>query len=526
MSFFNFNTVYQQGMSGLLGTAGGAAGTGFAAPQTANIQQVTNPAQIDQAQSGVTNSLASQQALLAALQNQNGLANQNVAQQNMNGLQDQLARANGVGVQQGAVSGLQGVANQYQDIANGVGPNPAQAALNQATGQNVANQAALMAGQRGAGANAGLIARQAAQQGAATQQQAVGQAATMQANQQLAGLQGLSGAQQAIGGLGSGLTGQQQTAQANAANEANTIAGQQIGGTNALTQANLSNSGQLQNTQASQNNAFVSNQNNINSGNAGLATTNMQGSQGLIGGALNGAAVKGILAGGGVVQKPGATSNFAIGGPVVGPVSSFGQFLNNVNVNGEPPENLFASSSNPGAAELSAGAKNVFGPKAAQKPLDTSSSMAGGDTAAEAGGAGAAGAGASTGALGDVGVLALAAAQGGTVPARVSENEIIVPTEVVQGKDPGKATERFVQAVMSQKKTANLQDAKSGGIIKAQSPNEKAVKSGNSYSNDKIDANLIEKQIVLPRSITTSKDPVKAAGAFVERIMAKRRGKK
>lgn len=92
----------------------------------------------------------------------------------------------------------QGLANQLQNQANGQGPNPAQAALNQATGQNVSNQAALMAGQRGASANPGLIARQAAQQGAAIQQNAVGQSATLQAQQQLAAQQQLQAQQQAL----------------------------------------------------------------------------------------------------------------------------------------------------------------------------------------------------------------------------------------------------------------------------------------------------------------------------------------
>lgn len=70
--------------------------------------------------------------------------------------------------------------------AQGQGPNPAQAMLANATGANVANQAALAAGQRGASANPGLIARQAAMAGAGIQQQAAGQAATLQAQQQLA----------------------------------------------------------------------------------------------------------------------------------------------------------------------------------------------------------------------------------------------------------------------------------------------------------------------------------------------------
>src|ERR1044072_7649053 len=53
----------------------------------------------------------------------------------------------------------QNLANQLQGVANGTGPNPALAQLNQATGANVANQAALMASQRGTGANAGALAR-------------------------------------------------------------------------------------------------------------------------------------------------------------------------------------------------------------------------------------------------------------------------------------------------------------------------------------------------------------------------------
>lgn len=92
----------------------------------------------------------------------------------------------------------QALANQLQQNALGQGPNPALAQLAQATGQNTANQAALMAGQRGAGANVGLIARQAAMQGGNIQQQAAGQAATLQAQQQLAAQQQLSAQQQAM----------------------------------------------------------------------------------------------------------------------------------------------------------------------------------------------------------------------------------------------------------------------------------------------------------------------------------------
>lgn len=90
------------------------------------------------------------------------------------------------GEQQNTYNQQQSLANTLLNQSNGMGPNPAQAALNQNTGTNVANQASLMASQRGAAANPGQIARMAAQQGAATQQGAVGQAATLEAQQRLA----------------------------------------------------------------------------------------------------------------------------------------------------------------------------------------------------------------------------------------------------------------------------------------------------------------------------------------------------
>lgn len=247
-------------IGGLIGTAGGANGSGFSAPQQAQIQQPTTSTDVTNANAAGANNTASANALLSALQGGTGVAqgmtnaaatgqttmqqlnngsentgnlgvnHQNVAvdqQAGLNGqlgsangvgiqsgaaagqqgLTNQLASANGVGTQNSAISGLQGVAGQQastaaqlQGIANGTGPNPALAQLNQATGQNVSNQAALMAGQRGAGANVGLLARQAAQQGASTQQQAVGQAAILQANQSLGALGQMTAQQQAQAG--------------------------------------------------------------------------------------------------------------------------------------------------------------------------------------------------------------------------------------------------------------------------------------------------------------------------------------
>jgi len=138
----------------------------------------------------------------------------------------------------GAMGGQNQLAGMLMQQAQGGGPNPALAQLANTTGQNVANQTAMMASGRGAGANAGLMGRQAAQQGAATQQQAAGQAATLSAQQQL-------GAQSQLGGLYGQQIGQTQGA-----------LGQQM-------QGSLANQGQLLGAQSSANqvNAQVEGQN-------------------------------------------------------------------------------------------------------------------------------------------------------------------------------------------------------------------------------------------------------------------------
>lgn len=145
--------------------------------------------QLNTANGQVTNSYDQQQALLQQLQAQNGIGNQtNVFQQ-----QQQLA-------------------NQLQQQALGGGPNPAQDQLNQNTGNNIAAQSAMMAGQRNSSSNAGLAARNAANQGANMQQQATGQSATMQAQQQISAQQALAQQQQAMGATAGQQVGQLQNA--------------------------------------------------------------------------------------------------------------------------------------------------------------------------------------------------------------------------------------------------------------------------------------------------------------------------
>jgi hypothetical protein len=156
------------------------------------------------------------------------------------------------------------VYNQEGQIAAGNGPNPALAQLNQTTGTNVANQAALMAGQRGASSNVGLMARQAAQQGAATQQQAVGQAATTESQQQLNALNAQAG-----------IAGQQ-------------VAETQTGLNNAATN-NLTNQSQILGAQTAYNSAETSGQGSVNTANTATNVGAQTEANTLINGGLSGA---------------------------------------------------------------------------------------------------------------------------------------------------------------------------------------------------------------------------------------------
>jgi len=221
-------------MSFVSDVVGSVLGGAKSAPQInlGSIQNPTSPEQVQQAQQQVANAYAQQLAFVQALQGNQGLSAQN-----------QLLA-------------------QLQQQAQGQGPNPAAAQLAQATAANTANQAALMAGQRGASANAGLVGRQIAQQGAANQQAMAGQAATMQANQQLA-------AQQQLAALSGQQLGQQQAA---------------IG---QLGQIGLGQQGNLLGAQSNYNQAQMSGQ----QANLQAQTTANQQRNQMIGGLVGGAAV-------------------------------------------------------------------------------------------------------------------------------------------------------------------------------------------------------------------------------------------
>lgn len=482
---------------------GNSSGSGFQA-------QGVNQEQLDTSYNQTQSGIKQQQQFVDALQGQNGLQNQS----NVFGQQ-------------------QGLANQLQGVANGTGPNPAQAALNQATSQNVSNQNAMMAGQRGASQNVGLMARQAAMQGANTQQQAAGQGATMQAQQQLSGMQQL-GAQQA-----------------NMGNMANSQVNQQQAALTALNQQQLQQQANLMGLQA-----------NINSANAGIAGGNQGAQQNILGqgmgaigsignmfGGGSGAssAGGGLMAGGGdsimggagdmgemLAAKGGMVPKMAEGGmpdtqmtdldsqaptvaiadaPVInGPQSKVGQMFNNYTATtaaapkaaSGPKMPDIGSTIKQGGDLISSIGKNKFIQNIGEMIGGAGGAvgtMAGGAADAVVGGAGA-------DALGEIGAGALTAApavavaaKGGKVPALVSAGEKYLDPKDVKDVEKGK-------------KSA----IKAGETIPGK-PKVSGAK--NSYANDTIKKDLDEGGIVLPRSITQAKDPAKAAHAFVSAIMAK-----
>lgn len=307
---------------------------------------------------------------------------------------------------------------QLQQNALGQGPNPAQAALNQATGQNVANQAALAAGVRGSSQNPGLVAREAAQQGAAAQQQAVGQGATLQAQQQLAAQSALAGLQ---GQVGSQVTGQQ-NANAN-------LLGVGAGANNA------------------QNNTAVTNYGNAQGINAATAGANTAANQKTAGGILGGLAsgIASLFAEGGEVEEP--VQHFEGGGEVVGMApgakSFAGKFLSGAT--NESPEAE-------GFSDLgSAIGKRLKGAFSSPPVVSTPAESLGGVGAGSAdlmpsGGVMTASKGKTVPGKAKVDGDSL---KNDTVPAMLSPGEIVLPRHITQSANAPSKAAAFVQAILA-----------------------------------------------------------------------------
>lgn len=190
----------------------------------------------------INNARQQQQQFISALANQNPLAQQS------------------------------NLAQQLLAQSQGAGPNPALAQLANTTGQNIQNQAALMAGAKGVSQNPGLTARNIGQMGAQQQQQAAGQAAALRAQQQL-----------------------------EAQNQLGNIYGQQLGaqqrGVQDLSGMDLANQQQMLSMLSSQNAA-----------NAGVAAGNVKRGGDIFGGLLGGIGSALGFAEGGVVPQVGTSS--------------------------------------------------------------------------------------------------------------------------------------------------------------------------------------------------------------------------
>lgn len=403
--------------------------------------------------------------------------------QNVNKAQDQNQNFINALMAQNGIQNQSDVYNQLSQIAQGQGPNPAQAMLNQATGANVANQAALMAGQRGSGANSGLIARQAAQQGGSLQQQAAAQSAVNQANQSL-------GAINTMGGVAAQQVGQLQNAN------------------QYYTQNALQSQGNVYSGLGAQNNANVGMRSNQNTANAGIANTVAQGQQGLASGVLQGAGAVMALARGGEVPSyayggatAGSTSlkdnlpSNAIKAPNLdpnSPSSKVGQFFKGAGNGGMPeqPGNVSGSMMQKGASDfgqgLGKGLRNLFASNSNPNTFaaDESQPMAGG----------------ALDNIGDISELPImAAAHGGKVPALVSPGEVYIPPSKVKAAAKGEELDKVGEKIPG-----------------------KAEVAGDSLKNDKVKKTLEAGGMVIPRSIMQSKDAEKKAAAFVKEHLRKK----
>lgn len=509
-------------------------------------------------------------------------ATQQQAQQTYDQAQDALAQQKAFVTATAAQNGLgnqSSVFNQLQGVANGTGPNPAQAMLAQATGANVANQAALMAGQRGAGANAGLIARQAGMQGGAMQQQAAGQGATMQANQSLG----------ALGQLG-GIAGQQ--------------VGQQANATMGYNQAAQGEQNNVLSSIAAQNKATADMVTGQNKSNADIDVQNSKSKQGIFGGLLGGAgsllAHGGMIEGDGTVTEASARSNYADGGGVMpplgmqqpqamamapmqpqpmqmpapqpaapaiaGPSSKAGKFLKGFS------EGMNAGSGGGGGdstATMQAGLEKfsgkVFGkikdaltpgspgdPNSAnfvgpQAPMQTE--MAPIEPGAEEAGTEGLGAGANAaeGAAGEASESAAAASEGAESAAAAEEAASAAEAAAAAEEGGSAATELVAlfahggkagsgkkvpamvspgERYLSPKEVDKVAQGKKAPEKAGEKIKGKAKVKGDSEVNDVVPKTLEAGGIVLPKSVMESKHPHWAAHKFVSAILAKKNGLK
>lgn len=395
-----------------------------------------------------------------------------------------------------------GLANILMSQAGGNGPNPAQLQLQQASDAATKQNAGMIASQRGL--NPALAQRQIAENNANMSQQAAGQSAVLGQQEQLGAEGALSGLYGTIGGQ----AGQQQST--------------------------------LQQALASYNNAQVGMQSNLNNVNSQAAAQNAAAQSQMVGGVLSGGSSMISLAKGGVVPNPktamvppaqrfddggSVQSNWGFGLPQTGSANDIanrfiaaGGKMGNIGKAINGITSIFNKKPQPGAAQASApqtddqaeegyldadsqlGVAGVDNPEimmaggagdAGAASLSGAADLAGADA-----GAAAAAAGGAEGA-GGLGLLALAA-KGGEIP-----DHLHMMAQVYH-PDFGSKLKQL--------------KAKGGPV-----PGKAKVK-GNSYSNDTVPAMLSPGEIVLPRSVTQSADPAKAAAQFVAEKLKSKQG--
>jgi hypothetical protein len=232
---------------------------------------------------------------------------------------------------------------------------------------------------------------------------------------------------------------------------------------------------------ANQNSANVNMQGNVNAANAGNAQTTMKGQQDMIGGLLQGAGTAATMAahGGYIAMADGGDpmAPYAApqgNGPLLTPQAQPAALPGPVTQPPPGPQSSFGQflmggstkdylASQPTTQDTSAGTTNQM----FQSGGADSSLKKGASTASKAA------------------TMALMAASGGKIQ----------------------------------------HDFRGGGHVTATSPAEKAVAPGDNYANDKVKALLSEGEVVLPRSVMNSKDPVSASADFVRKVLAKRKAK-
>lgn len=313
---------------------------------------------------------------------------------------------------------------QLMQQAAGGGPNPAQQALAANTATNVATTAAQAAGQRGASANAGLIARQAAQTGGNLQQKAVSDAATLEAQQRIAAQQGAAAVQGQIG--------------------------------NQIVNEQNANNG-LYGANNAQNSNLITNYGNMQGINSGTAQNNANAVNKTLGGLTGGlSSIFSFLDEGGEVGVDGKKVMMADGGEAPGALSWVGKYLNNSPIS----QGIDAAFSAPQTVRPTM-ASNSEGVNTSQAFDNVGSAIKGKDSSPSDGASDIGGAVSGTGAGAEAGLFAKggqamvpgkAKVKGNSlkndiVPAMLSPGEIVIPRDIAQHPDAVNKAAAFVAAI-------------------------------------------------------------------------------